>query len=219
MTARPWRPVVLEQYVAQLDDVWAQYQLSSDHKHCSGYLYASLGPGTQEGDTVVILLAYKDAEIFKQTCQVGQENAVKVPFVFKSPLLWFPHGYGSPSHYRLSADLFRANRKIDSQGKFIRVQCCKLSEEKDDYDKSFYFRINSINIFAGGSCWIPPDSFLARMSREAYVDWMKLMESNQIMIRIWGGGIYKDNAFLDARDKLGILVWHDLTLLLHVPVI
>jgi beta-mannosidase len=29
------------------------------------------------------------------------------------------------------------------------------------------------------------------------------------MIWVWGGGIYKDNAFLDAADKLGILVWQD----------
>ncbi|RBQ74494.1 hypothetical protein VDGD_06180 [Verticillium dahliae] len=39
---------------------------------------------------------------------------------------------------------------------------------------------------------------------------MKLLaDGNQFMVRVWGGGIYEEQAFYDVCDELGILVWHD----------
>ena len=30
------------------------------------------------------------------------------------------------------------------------------------------------------------------------------------MVRIWGGGVYQSDAFYDALDEAGILIYHDL---------
>ncbi|OQE16595.1 hypothetical protein PENFLA_c027G02379 [Penicillium flavigenum] len=210
MTAGPWRPVVLEQYTVRIDDVWTQYEVSADNKTCSGNLYARVGGCAQEGDTVVLSLFDEDKMVFEQKCHIGPDRLVKAAFQLDSPSLWYPHGYGSQSRYQLSADLIRGDTKLDGKIKLIGFRRCQLVQEKDEFGKSFYFRINSVDIFAGGSCWIPADSYLAQVSKDRYLDWMKLMvESNQVMIRVWGGGIYEDDAFMEACDMLGILVWHD----------
>ena len=36
-----------------------------------------------------------------------------------------------------------------------------------------------------------------------------MVEGNQTMVRVWGGGIYEHDSFFDACDELGLLAWHD----------
>ena len=39
------------------------------------------------------------------------------------------------------------------------------------------------------------------MTPEIYRDWLKLLvDGNQNMVRVWGGGIYEDDSFYDACD-------------------
>ncbi|KAH7230695.1 glycoside hydrolase superfamily [Fusarium solani] len=209
MTTGPWRPVLLEQYVARIEDVWAQYHLSEDYMACSGHLFARV-EGSKSGDKVVLTLLHQDKTTFQRECRVVEDGLVKIAFQLDQPLLWYPHGYGPQSRYQLIAQLFRQDQKLDARSKDIGFRHVELVQEQDDFGKSFYFRINGIDTFAGGSCWIPGDSYLSQISNDRYVEWVKLaVESNQIMIRVWGGGIYEDDAFLDACDSLGVLIWHD----------
>jgi len=75
---------------------------------------------------------------------------------------------------------------------------------------SFLFEANNTPIFCGGANWIPADSFTPRVTRERYGQLLKLAaEANMTMLRVWGGGIYEDDAFYDGCDELGLLVWQD----------
>ena len=112
---------------------------------------------------------------------------------------------------------------------FRRLQIVQ-SPLKNEPGTSFCFVVNNVPIFAGGSNWIPLDSFLSNATEKRYRDWLELLvEGNQNMVRVWGGGIYEDDNFYDIcvspcfrslssawlrstqtrQDELGILVWQD----------
>jgi hypothetical protein len=56
-------------------------------------------------------------------------------------------------------------------------------------------------IFIAGSNWIPADNLFTRITDSKYRHLLELArEGNQIMVRIWGGGIYEPDIFFDLCD-------------------
>ncbi|KAJ0108342.1 hypothetical protein J7T55_005319 [Diaporthe amygdali] len=223
-TAGIWRPVYLDRYVVRLGDISVPYKLTQDLSKVSGEIRFKIVPASQEGsrnlEVRTTLHRPNDENSVFQT--VGQvlpeewneaENTFKChPFELDNPQLWYPHMYGKPEQYTLKVELLLAGKVVDSQTKRIGFRHCELIQEPSGtgVGTSFYFRVNNVNVFAGGSCWIPADSFLSRISSQRYRDWVQLMvEGNQTMVRVWGGGIYEDDSFFDACDELGLLIWHD----------
>jgi len=95
---------------------------------------------------------------------------------------------------------------VDSETKKVAFRRVRVVEEPliDQPGKSFLFEVNNIRIFCGGSNWIPADSFLTKMTTDKYRAWLQLLiDGNQNMIRVWGGGIYEADAFYDICDELG----------------
>jgi beta-mannosidase len=90
------------------------------------------------------------------------------------------------------------------------VRTVKLLQEKDKWGTSFAFEINGKPIFMKGGDMIPPSMFGGHTSTKEWQDWVRLMvNSNFNMVRIWGGGDYATEDFLNECDRLGLMVWHD----------
>ncbi|CEQ39941.1 SPOSA6832_01502 [Sporobolomyces salmonicolor] len=128
--------------------------------------------------------------------------------------LWWPAGMGKQVLYTVKLDLVdeKTGTVLDSTERQIGFRRVRVVQEplNDQPGTSFCFEINNTPIFSGGSNWIPLDPFLSNATPERYRQWLELLvEGHQNMVRVWGGGVYEDDAFYDTCDELGILVWQD----------
>ncbi len=128
----------------------------------------------------------------------------------KAPALWWPRGYGEQNLYVVEAVLKRDGMEVDRVTKKIGLRQIGVRREKDEYGESFAHEVNGITIFAMGADYIPQDNIFGRITKERT---RKLLEdcaaANFNIIRVWGGGYYPEDDFLDACDELGLLVWQD----------
>ncbi|KAJ6147195.1 hypothetical protein N7497_009177 [Penicillium chrysogenum] len=209
MTAGIWRAVRFEVYQARVANVWPKTQLSADHQTAEVTAVIDV-ESVGDGDyTAQVSLGLKGKEIASQTIPVSAK-AAQVIFSVDKPALWWPHGYGEQTLYDVSVSLLRNGEQVDQTSKKFGIRTAEVVQQPDKHGKSFFFRINGMDIFCGGSCWIPADSLLPAISAERYRKWIELMVAGrQVMIRVWGGGIYEDDSFYEACDELGVLVWQD----------
>ena len=127
------------------------------------------------------------------------------------PKLWWPRGQGEAYLYEDEWELYTQDSLlIDSKKVRFGIKQSELIQETDQWGTSYVIKINDRPIFCKGADYIPQDIFPARVKDEDLRRMVQTMaESNFNMVRIWGGGYYPDEAFYEACDELGIMVWQD----------
>ncbi|MFC9268225.1 glycoside hydrolase family 2 protein [Streptomyces zhihengii] len=124
--------------------------------------------------------------------------------------LWWPRGYGEQPLYDLGVTLRDADGPLDSWQRRIGFRTVELDRSADEHGTGFTLVVNGERLFARGVNWIPDDAFVTRVTPERYRTRLaQAADANIDLVRIWGGGIYEDDAFYDACDELGLLVWQD----------
>ncbi len=145
------------------------------------------------------------------THAVNKDSILETPISIQNPTLWWCNGYGEPHLYTLHIvceDL--SDQTKHEQELRVGLRTIALVQEKDSLGKSFYFKLNGKAIFSKGANYIPPDNFLPRVTNEKYTEVVaRAKAANMNMLRVWGGGVYAEDAFYEACDEAGILVWQD----------
>ena len=137
----------------------------------------------------------------------GQGRAV---LPIPNPHLWWPNGLGEQPLYKVVIKLTRADEILDENTKTIGLRDLKLVSKQDEWGESFHFECNGVPFFAKGSNWIPADTFISRITNTDYERLLTAArDSNQNMLRVWGGGIYEKDVFYELCDRLGITIWQD----------
>ena len=159
--------------------------------------------GEEEDYSFDIILHAPDGTVSTHTDSPAE---IKV----ENPALWWPRGYGEQNLYLLEVVLRKDGAEIDRAAQKIGLRRIGVRREKDQYGESFAHEVNGITIFAMGADYIPQDNIFGRITKERT---RKLLEdcaaANFNLIRVWGGGYYPEDDFLDACDELGLLVWQD----------
>ncbi|RAR07786.1 glycoside hydrolase family 2 protein [Stemphylium lycopersici] len=206
-TCGPWREVRLETYQARIEDLRIDYELDDSLKTVQGTISAVI-----EGvsaDTISFDVYDGDTRVFREAAKIDR-GVAKVDFRVNNPKLWYPHGYGAQPLYTITATALADGAGIHQSSRKTGFRKGELIQEPDAIGKSFYFRVNGVDVFCGGSDWIPADSFTPRVTEDKYRKWLEMMvDGYQVMIRIWGGGIWEEDIFYDICDEIGVLVWQD----------
>ncbi len=123
----------------------------------------------------------------------------------QNPKLWWPAGYGEQNLYdvKLSFEIGR-HKFSDAKSFHAGVRQFTYANEGD----ALKIFINGRRFIARGGNWGFPESMLRYRAREfdAAVRYHK--EMNFTMIRNWVGQT-GDDAFFEACDKYGIVIWQD----------
>jgi beta-mannosidase len=209
VSAGLWQPVVLIEHAGRLIDVRAR------QRHLPGgdvelTVTSTHDPAGGAGDDLTALHFLE-----------GREAPLRdgEPVVLRQPERWSPAGLGPQRLHRLETFLVPAGvgdrtgaeaAARDRRTTRLGLREVRLVQAPDAAGSSFELEVNGQPVWCVGANWIPDHSFPSAVTpRSVRAQLLRARAMNMNMLRVWGGGLYESEAFYDACDELGILVWQD----------
>ena len=140
--------------------------------------------------------------------------------------LWWPAGAGGQPRYAVSASFSPSSGKtLTAQDRLIGFRHFAIVTGNDTdpayvanatgaegtSNNGMLFRVNGAPIFARGANMIPMEELEGRMRADAHRQLVRsAADAGFNMLRNWGGGIFLPDAWYEACDALGVMVYHDM---------
>jgi beta-mannosidase len=159
---------------------------------------------------VNVTVRIEGKEYSEETVRRARSSTLRFTMPVASPDVWWPNGYGEQPLYTATFIIRNADGTESRVSTTFGIRTIRLEQEKDSEGRSFIILVNGERIFCKGADWIPSDSFIPRIPGSTYERLLTLAhDAHMNMIRVWGGGIYEQDAFYEQCDRLGLLVWQD----------
>jgi len=136
--------------------------------------------------------------------------------------LWWPAGWGAQTLYNLtvtfkptSGNTISTSRQIGFR-QFALVtgndtDPSTLSGQEGSGSFTMRYKVNGGNVYSRGANMIPMEELEGRANADAFENLIQnVVGGGMNSLRIWGGGIFLYDAFYDAADAAGILIYHDM---------
>ena len=178
----PWRPVRLEKAVPVPLDVRVAL----------------------DGDDGVVTVVAPGLARLRVGAHVTDGGVVRIARVER----WWPHTHGAQPRYDTTIE-FADGRVLELGKVAFRTIEVDRSGEGDD-GRGFALRVNGVRIFARGAVWSPADAAaLIADDATTIAALAQARAAGMNLLRVGGTMCYEGDAFYDACDALGLLVWQD----------
>lgn len=124
------------------------------------------------------------------------------------PALWWPATHGQPQLHQLTVSV-----RGPGEEPWHTIQQCQVGFRHitaEQHDGGFALVVNGRKIFARGAVWTPVDP-VTLGGDPAEIDRMvrAMRAAGANLLRISGTHAWEQQAFYDACDQHGVMVWHD----------
>jgi beta-mannosidase len=215
----PWRPITMERRRAVVvEDLRLRPRLDGDDgvlavtvhlRHLGGNPPTAIdvvvdGPGDARSSTRGSL------EIGTMTTEQSVfTGEIRIATVER----WWPHTHGAPVLYPVRLELEGAGGPalIDAGRVGFRTLTAGAEPDHDIERDGLFVHVNGVPVFARGALWTPLDIVgLASTAADIRAALEVVRAAGMNMVRLPAFGPYEQDAFHDACDELGLLVWQDL---------
>ena len=171
-----------------------------------GKLTVTISPENFKGTAIQFS---KVAEVNANTVSQLDLNADQVnQLLIHQPHLWWPNNYGRPDLYRIRLQ-YSAAGVVQDDTSFvfgIRTVGSKATMVNGFLRREFF--VNGKRVHLNGGAWVP-DMLVNRDSARYDYELHLCRNANVNLVRIWGGGVTPPDAFWNAADRYGLMVWSD----------
>jgi len=128
--------------------------------------------------------------------------------IVNQPHLWWPNGYGRANLYRIRIQYTDAKGAADDTTFVFGIRTVNsiATDVNGFLRRDFY--VNGKRVHLVGGAWVP-DMMVNRDSARYDYEMHLCRNANVNLVRIWGGGVTPPDAFWNAADRYGLMVWSD----------
>lgn len=196
----PWRPVWIEQRRLSVGRTDVRSRVEGDH----GIVEASL----ELGDDITTASLIVELEGQRARGELSlHEGRWTGQTTLAAVRLWWPHTHGAPICYRVWVEARDGSGNITIDLGHTGFRSIEIERGNGD----FALRVNGVDVFCRGACWTPLDVVTLAATPQALREAVaQVCSAGMNMLRVGGTMVYEDDAFYDALDEHGVLLWQDL---------
>ena len=227
ITAGIWQPIRLETWSrARIESVRPSVELavaeSADgsggaapaHVRVTvGIDLADILPGTApSGLTLAAVLTDPDGkEAARTAVPVNSAGDTSLELTVTEPRLWWPAGLGGQPLYGLSVKVVHDDGGVlATDSRRVGLRTVQIDESPAGGGTGWAIVVNGRRVRIRGYNWIPEDPFIAEVTDERLGRRLdQAVDGGANLLRVWGGGYFSTEAFMDGCDERGLMVWHD----------
>ncbi|WP_373865233.1 glycoside hydrolase family 2 protein [Paenibacillus koleovorans] len=205
-------------YEASITDVFVSTgSIAAGHAAAELKLEAELrnpNPFAQQEAVVRVVVAYGKEVIHDSLEEFNLNSGLNyyiLPLHLADPKLWWPNGMGEQPLYTAMVSVLVEGRQLEERTVKFGIRTVRWNTDRlRANERRFTLEVNGVPVFCKGGNWVPADSIYARVAEEKIERLVsEAREANFNMLRIWGGGLYEQDAFYEQCDAQGIMIWHD----------